>query len=83
MGWKLELTKKRLYFIFSMEFLIGRQLESNLLNLDVEHEIEQGLKELGINLDEIIETEPDPGLGNGGLGRLAACFFRLNGISWN
>ena len=70
-----RIDKEKAVFYFSMEFLIGRQLESNLLNLDVEHEIEQGLKELGINLDEIIETEPDPGLGNGGLGRLAACFL--------
>ncbi|MBU5336849.1 glycogen/starch/alpha-glucan phosphorylase [Intestinibacter bartlettii] len=70
-----RIDKEKAVFYFSMEFLIGRQLQSNLLNLDVEHEIEEGLKELGINLDEIIETEPDPGLGNGGLGRLAACFL--------
>ena len=70
-----RIDKEKAVFYFSMEFLIGRQLQSNLLNLDVEKEIEEGLKELGIDLDEIIETEPDPGLGNGGLGRLAACFL--------
>ncbi|MDY4573999.1 MAG: glycogen/starch/alpha-glucan phosphorylase [Intestinibacter sp.] len=70
-----RIDKEKAVFYFSMEFLIGRQLQSNLLNLDVENEIEQGLKELGIDLNEIIETEPDPGLGNGGLGRLAACFL--------
>ena len=70
-----RIDKEKAVFYFSMEFLIGRQLQSNLLNLDVEHEIEEGLKELGIDLNEIIETEPDPGLGNGGLGRLAACFL--------
>lgn len=70
-----RIDKEKAVFYFSMEFLIGRQLQSNLLNLDVENEIEQGLKELGIYLNEIIETEPDPGLGNGGLGRLAACFL--------
>lgn len=70
-----RIDKEKAVFYFSMEFLIGRQLQSNLLNLDVEKEIEQGLKELGIDLNEIIETEPDPGLGNGGLGRLAACFL--------
>ena len=70
-----RIDKEKAVFYFSMEFLIGRQLQSNLLNLDIEHEIEEGLKELGIDLNEIIETEPDPGLGNGGLGRLAACFL--------
>lgn len=70
-----RIDKEKAVFYFSMEFLIGRQLQSNLLNLDVENEIEQSLKELGIDLNEIIETEPDPGLGNGGLGRLAACFL--------
>lgn len=70
-----RIDKEKAVFYFSMEFLIGRQLQSNLLNLDVEHEMEEGLKELGIDLNEIIETEPDPGLGNGGLGRLAACFL--------
>lgn len=70
-----RIDKEKAVFYFSMEFLIGRQLQSNLLNLDVEKEIEQGLKELGIDINEIIETEPDPGLGNGGLGRLAACFL--------
>lgn len=70
-----RIDKEKAVFYFSMEFLIGRQLQSNLLNLDVENEIEEGLKELGIDLNEIIETEPDPGLGNGGLGRLAACFL--------
>lgn len=70
-----RIDKEKAVFYFSMEFLIGRQLQSNLLNLDVEKQIEEGLKELGINLDEVIDKEPDPGLGNGGLGRLAACFL--------
>jgi len=65
---------KQVYY-FSMEFLIGRLLESNLINLGIKEEFAQALRELGIDLDEIIEMEADPGLGNGGLGRLAACFM--------
>lgn len=67
-------TEKEVYY-FSVEFLLGRQLKSNILNLNIEETIKQGLKELGIELDEIIKSEVDPALGNGGLGRLAACFL--------
>lgn len=65
---------KQVYY-FSMEFLIGRLLESNLINLGIRDDFEKALGELGMDLGEILETEADPGLGNGGLGRLAACFM--------
>lgn len=70
-----RIYQEKAVFYFSIEFLLGRQLKSNLLNLGFEDTIRQGLSELGINLDDIVEAEPDPALGNGGLGRLAACFL--------
>lgn len=76
MDWEgSRIYQEKAVFYFSIEFLLGRQLKSNLLNLGFEDTVRQGLKELGLNLDEIIEAEPDPALGNGGLGRLAACFL--------
>ncbi|KGN02167.1 maltodextrin phosphorylase [Clostridium novyi A str. 4570] len=66
--------EKQVYY-FSMEFLIGRLLRSNLLNLGIVEESEQALAELGINIKELEDAELDAGLGNGGLGRLAACFL--------
>ena len=62
-------------YYFSMEFLIGRLLESNLINMGIRDIAKEGLKELGIDFHEVIEMEVDAGLGNGGLGRLAACFL--------
>ncbi len=58
----------------SMEFLVGRTLRNNLFNLGIEQEIETYLSKHHISLDEIYQIEPDPGLGNGGLGRLASCY---------
>ncbi|GGD19812.1 glycogen/starch/alpha-glucan phosphorylase [Pontibacillus salipaludis] len=66
--------EKQVYYL-SMEFLLGKLLKSNLMNLGIRELCEQGLDELGIDLDRIEEQEPDAGLGNGGLGRLAADFL--------
>ena len=67
-------SSKHVYY-FSMEFLLGRMLKTNLKNLGIYDMVEEGLKDLGISLKELEELEEDPGLGNGGLGRLAACFM--------
>jgi starch phosphorylase len=65
---------KKVYYL-SMEFLIGRLLENALINLDLYNDCYDMLKEMNYDLDEIEDMEPDMGLGNGGLGRLAACFM--------
>jgi starch phosphorylase len=65
----------KLVCYLSAEFLMGRYLGNNLVNLGIYEEIEKVIAELGLDLNKLIEEEPDPGLGNGGLGRLAACFL--------
>ena len=70
----LKGQEKKIHY-FSMEFLIGRLLKNYLINLDMEDVVSEGLKDLGIDLDDLCVCERDPGLGNGGLGRLAACFL--------
>ena len=70
----IRLQQKKVHY-FSMEFLIGRLLKNYLINLQVEDVVREGLSDLGIDLDELCACEQDPGLGNGGLGRLAACFL--------
>jgi len=65
---------KRTYYL-SLEFLLGRTLSNTALNLDMSEQTKQALNELGLNLEEIADAEHDAGLGNGGLGRLAACFL--------
>jgi glycogen phosphorylase len=65
---------KRIHYL-SMEFLLGRTLRNNIMNLAAEPIVRQAMQEQGWNLDALIEEEPDAGLGNGGLGRLAACFI--------
>lgn len=69
-----EAQGKRVYYL-SMEFLIGRILEDAVINLDLHDEIAAVLAEDGISLRDVVEDEPDAALGNGGLGRLAACFL--------
>src|SRR5581483_5694502 len=65
---------KRLYYL-SMAFLLGRSLANNLRNLGLFDEAKALLGEAGVSLDYLLEEEPDAALGNGGLGRLAACFL--------
>ena len=66
--------QKRLYYL-SVEYLMGRSMYCNMLNLVSTREYTEALRELGIDIRDILKEEPEPGLGNGGLGRLAACFL--------
>ena len=65
---------KRVYYL-SLEFLMGRAMTNNIINLKLEKSVRDALKSLGYTYEELAEVEPDAGLGNGGLGRLAACFL--------
>lgn len=65
---------KRTYYL-SLEFLMGRALSNSMLNLGLDDEVKKFFYDLGLDLEEIADSEPDAGLGNGGLGRLAACFL--------
>ena len=65
----------RVVCYLSAEFLLGPHLENNLINLGFHSEMEEALKEAGLSLKDIVELEEEPGLGNGGLGRLAACYL--------
>ncbi len=62
-------------FYISMEFLMGRTLSNAMINLGITNVVEKALYDLGLEIEELIDSEPDAGLGNGGLGRLAACFI--------
>ncbi|MDD6883264.1 MAG: glycogen/starch/alpha-glucan phosphorylase [Eubacteriales bacterium] len=73
-GMRKQAGAKKVYYL-SAEFLVGRALHANMVNLVNESNYRQALKELGIDKNVIFEQEPEPGLGNGGLGRLAACFL--------
>ena len=65
----------KVVYYMSMEFLMGRALGNNLINLSAYKEVAQALREIGVDINAIEDQEPDPALGNGGLGRLAACFM--------
>ena len=69
---------KRVYYL-SMEFLMGRSLKNNLYNLNLTKTFRSALKDFGVSLEKLYDCEPDAGLGNGGLGRLAACY--LDGLA--
>src|SRR5262245_3220436 len=69
-----EANPKRVYYL-SMEFLLGRALNNNIINLAADPIVEAALRKGGWDLGNVFDQEPDAGLGNGGLGRLAACFI--------
>lgn len=72
---EIKQGKKKQLIYFSMEFLMGKLLSTNLYNLNILDDVRESLKEMGIDYDMLSKVEPDAGLGNGGLGRLAACFM--------
>ena len=65
---------KRCYYL-SLEFLIGRTLDSAMLNLGLKTKVKEAMQEMGFRMEDILEEEVDAALGNGGLGRLAACYL--------
>ena len=72
---ELKKSDPKIVYYMSMEFLMGRALGNNLINLTFYDEVKEALAEIGLDLDVIEDQEPDAALGNGGLGRLAACFL--------
>ena len=71
----IKKTESKQLYYFSMEFLMGRLMTSNLMNLNIYDVVKDGLKDLGMDINDMENIESDAGLGNGGLGRLAACFM--------
>ena len=71
----IDEQEPKIVYYMSMEFLMGRALGNNLINLCAYKEVKEALEEIGLDLNAIEDQEPDPALGNGGLGRLAACFM--------
>jgi starch phosphorylase len=67
-----SVTPKRVYYL-SLEFLIGRSMDNALLNLGTKQQYKSAIQKLGFRLEDLVEEETDAALGNGGLGRLAAC----------
>ncbi|TVQ20631.1 MAG: glycogen phosphorylase, partial [Leptolyngbya sp. DLM2.Bin15] len=67
--------KVKMVAYLSAEFLMGRHLGNSLINLEIYDQVKQAVAETGLDMDKLLEQEEDPGLGNGGLGRLAACFL--------
>jgi len=80
-----DVNAKQVYYL-SIEYLLGRTLRNSLLNLEIEPQFQTSLKELGENLEDLYDQEVDAGLGNGGLGRLAACYLdslaTQNYVAW-
>lgn len=76
-AWKNKIESEQLKqaFYFSLEFMTGRMLKMNLIKLGIYDLVSETLTEMGYNIDDVIDQEREPGLGNGGLGRLAACFM--------
>ncbi|AKG73060.1 glycogen/starch/alpha-glucan phosphorylase [Salinicoccus halodurans] len=72
---KKKFSQQKQAYYFSAEFLMGRALSNNLTNLEIEKNVKETLEEMGVNYNILEEAEDDAGLGNGGLGRLAACFL--------